>query len=234
MDQNCPRCGFTLQLIDDAPPPFCAQCGLPQLRVSPDAQAYLTPDAAHVPDAETQTKSGVDWPAALRLVGIAALVGVVPPAVLPGALSSGSLGGPTLLLTPMLTLGVLSLYHRSRPRRTIDGAIGARMGALLGLVMGCAVALLTGIAGFVMRYGYHSHDVGDKIQAEMTQVIARFTAAGPVPPEVVGFLQSPEVGAGTFIFSHVFYILVLVVVGSVCGWITGSMLKARRERNIGS
>jgi hypothetical protein len=234
MEPICPRCGFALQPIDDAPPPFCAQCGLPQLRVSPDAHAYPTTEApTRTGEAELQASSGIDWPAALRLVGVAALIGVVPPAVLPGALSSGALGGPTLLLTPMLTLGVVSLYHRSRPRRTINAAIGARMGGLLGLVMGCGVAFITGIAGFVMRYGYHSHQVDDKIQEAMAQVITQFAAAGPIPPDVMGFLQSPEFRAGSFLFSHLFYAVLLVFVGSVCGWIAGSMLKSRRERNIG-
>ncbi len=235
MEPICPRCGFTLQPLDDAPPPFCAHCGLPQLRVSPDAQAYPTPETSQrAGGSDSPVASSVDWPAALRLIGIAALIGIVPPALLPGALSSGALGGPTLLLTPMLTLGVVSLYHRSRPRRTIHAAIGTRMGALLGLVMGAGVALLTGIAGFVMRYSYHSHEVDDKIQQAMAALPAQLAAAGPVPPEVMGFLQSPEFRAGSFLFSHLFYALLLVAVGSICGWVSGSMLKSRRERNIGS
>jgi hypothetical protein len=231
----CPRCGFELQPIDGSPPPFCAHCGLPQLRVSPDAQAYASPQdaAAQTPHAEIDPGSRTDWPKALKLISVAALIGVIPPAALPGALSSGALGGPTLLLTPVLSLGVVSLYHRSRPRRHVHASIGARMGATLGLVMGGGVALLTGIAGFVMRYNYHSHTVDDAIQQGTNQLLARLADTGPVPPEILGFVQSPQFRAGSFLLSHVFFALLLVFIGAVCGWIAGSMLNARRERSVG-
>lgn len=234
MHPICPRCGFHLQPIDDAPPPFCGQCGLAQLRVSPDAHAYPVPaGTATAPVAGTApASSDIDWPKALRYVAVAALLGVGPPAAIPGALTSGGLGGPTLLLTPALTLVLISVYHQTRPRRTINAAIGARIGALLGLVMGALVAFVAGTAGFILRYHYGSHQVDDKIQEAMAQLPTQLTT-GPMPPELAGFLQSSEFRAGSFLMSHVFFALLLILVGCICGWIAGSMLRARRDRHLG-
>ncbi len=237
MSDSCPRCGFVLRPIDDDPPPFCAQCGLPQLRVSDEAvsQPQIPGNAAaHAAEmANGQGDPQIDWPMALKLVGVGALVGVVPPMCLPGQLTDGTVTGVALLLTPGLTVVMVSWYYRSRPRRPISSTVGVRIGAALGLAMGCLIALATGISGFVLRYSYHSHAIDDKIQQETTQMAAQWAAAGTATPELAGFLQSPEFRAGAFILSHVIALLMLMAVAAVCGWLAGALLRARRQRHAG-
>ncbi|MGI4854979.1 MAG: hypothetical protein ACRYF4_13155 [Janthinobacterium lividum] len=176
--------------------------------------------------------TSLDMPRALRAVGVAGLVGVVPACLLPGSLVSGEVGGLALLLTPALAVGAVLFYGRSRPPVVASAVAGRRIGALLGLWMGSLIAAATGIAGYVLRYGYHSHVMDDKIGQAAAQMPAQLRAAGPTPPELLAFLQTPEFRAGTFIFGHVFSLVLLVAVGSLCGWMASTVLRARRQRSI--
>lgn len=233
MVTSCPRCGGSLPPIDDSLPAFCPQCGLPQLRVSEDALRSaatdgLQPNGTALPLA----KYGLDMPRALRTVAVAGLLGVVPASLLPGAVMAGGVGGMALLLTPALAVGSVYFYGRSRPPVVVPSASGTRLGALLGLWMGSLIAMVTGIAGYVLRYGYHSHAMDDKIEQAAAQMPVQLRAAGPPPPELLAFLKTPEFRAGTFIFGHVLTLLLLVAAGSVCGWMAATMLRARRERSM--
>lgn len=230
MFSDCPRCGASLLPIDNAAPAFCSHCGLPQIRISEDALQSAA--AQGNTEARLAATDSLEMRRALRVVGIAGLVGVVPACLLPGALVSGEVGGLALLLTPALTVGAVLFYGRSRPPVVVSAAAGRRIGALLGLWMGSLIAAATGIAGYVLRYGYHSHAMDDKIAQAAAQVPAQLRAAGPTPPELLAFLQTPEFRAGTFIFGHVFSLLLLVVVGSLCGWMASTVLRARRQRSI--
>jgi hypothetical protein len=233
MDQSCPRCGVTLPVVEDAPAVFCANCGLPQLTVSEQAlRAVNEPAAAGGGPAPVLTGS-VDWPIALRILTVAALIGVVPAAVMPGAVVDSTVGSLSLLLTPVLSLVAVGMYHRSRPRREVSPSIGSRMGATLGLMMGSLIALITGIAGFVLRYHYHSHAMDDRINQASNAMMAQIAATSPPPPELMGFIQSPEFHAGSFITGHALTVLLLVLAGSICGWIAGAALRARRQRHAG-
>ncbi|MGI4757138.1 MAG: hypothetical protein ACRYGF_09845 [Janthinobacterium lividum] len=175
----------------------------------------------------------VDWSRALRMIGLVGLLGVVPASLLPGALVAGEVGGLVLLMTPLLALGAVFGYGRSQPAGTVSSAGGTRMGALLGLWMGALTAAITGVAGYVLRYGYHSRAMDEKMDQAVALMPAQLQAAGsPPPPELLAFLHTPEFRAGTFILGHVFTVLLLVAAGSVCGWMAATMLRARRQRNI--
>jgi hypothetical protein len=191
------------------------------------------PYAAAIDEVRQARSELIDWSMALRAACLAALIGVVPPSCLPGALTGGVVGGLALLVIPVLTLGVVSVYHRSRPRRMVSPAIGVRIGAMLGLIMGALIALVTGVSGFILRYGYHSHAMADKIEQASDQMMVQLSAAGPIPRELLNFFRSPEFHAGTFILGHVISLLLLVAIGSICGWMAGALLRARRQRNIG-
>ena len=227
MDSICPRCGATLQSVDHAPPLFCGQCGLPQLRVSEDALTAATP--APPP---AQAVAGVDWRRAFRILALTATAGVAVPSVLPGALASGAIAGVSLLMTPVLTLASVFAYGRGRYGRVTTTAAGAHIGAVLGLLLGALIAFVTGVAGFVLRYGYHSHTMDDIIGQAMgqmpAQLASQMASVGPPPPELLAFIASPEFRAGSFIFGHVFWMLLLVAVGSVCGWMSAAILRTRR------
>jgi hypothetical protein len=226
MEQICPRCGAPLQFVDHAPALFCGQCGLPQLRVSEDA---LIGSAPTLPLA--QAAGAVDWPRALRILTVTAALGVVVPSLLPGALTSGAIAGVALLMVPVLTLVSVFTYGRGHSQRPASTSAGAHIGAVLGLLMGAAIAFVTGIAGFVLRYGYHSRAMDNNISLAMNQMPAQLTAqmasVGPPPPELLAFIASPEFRAGSFIFGHAFWLLLLVGAGSLCGWLSAAILRTR-------
>ena len=233
MEESCPRCGAALPVVDDAPASFCAHCGLPQLTVSEGALRQANdPQPGQAPaHAAAAYAPALDWPVALRILAVAAVAGVLPAAFLPGSVADGTVSGPSLMLMPLLTLVAVGVYQRSRPQRMMSGAAGARMGATLGLFLGALIALITGIAGFVLRYRFGSHTMDDKISAATGAMLKQVTDAAPQPPEMLGFLKSPEFRAGGFIAGHGFTVLLLIFVGSVCGWVAGALLRARRQRD---
>ena len=227
MDPTCPRCGAPLHFVDGAPPPFCSQCGLPQLRVSEDALAVALP----VQD-QPQAPGLVEWPAAFRILVPAAVCGVAIPSLLPGALASGGVAGVSLLMLPVLTLATIFAYNRGRSPRTTTKSAGAHIGAVLGLLIGASIAFVTGLAGFVLRYGYHSRAMDDSISQVMAQLPAQLAtqmaSTGPPPPELLAFIASPEFRAGSFLVGHVFWLLLLVAAASICGWTSAAILRTRQ------
>ncbi len=231
MDSICPRCGAALPYADHASPVFCGQCGLPQLRVSEDALTAASP----VQPAEAV--GTLSWSRAFRILALTATLGVAIPSILPGALSSGAAAGVALLLTPVLTLVSVFTYGRGRLGRTTSTSAGAHIGAVLGLLMGAFIAFATGVAGFVLRYGYHSHAMDDTIGQAMNQMpvqlAAQMASVGPPPPELLAFIASPEFRAGSFLFGHVFWLVLLVAAGSVCGWMSAVILRTRRPPEAG-
>ncbi len=175
----------------------------------------------------------VNWVRALRLVALASIAGIGLPSLVPGAVVSGALAGMGLLVMPVLAALVVFTYSRSRPPHVLEPGDGGRLGALLGLSMGCLLALVTGITGFVLRYIRHSHSMDEWISKATAQVPAQISAAGPPSADLLGLIQSPEFRAATFILSHVFSLLLLVAVGTLCGWGSASIVRHRRQRSIG-
>jgi hypothetical protein len=237
MDSSCPRCGATLLPVDDSPAHFCGRCGLPQLRVSEDAQVSAATLPLQMRGGEVDGNGNsvspelIDWWLALRVIALAAVLGTVPPSLLHGALTGGLVGGMALIMMPLLTLGVLSVYQRQRPRRRMSQGVGARLGGALGAVAGSLIALVTGITGFVLRYGYHSQAVDDKLNEATNAMLAQLaTSPTPMPQELISFVRSPEFLAGSYLMGHVITLMLLVLAGTICGWLGGAMLKARRQR----
>ncbi len=184
-----------------------------------------------------QTAGSVVWSRALRILVPAAAIGVAVPSLLPGALASGAIAGVSLLLTPVLTLASIFAYGRGRFSHPPSTSAGAHIGAVLGLLIGSLIAFVTGVAGFVLRYGYHSRamddTIGQAISQMPTQLASQMASVGPPPPELLAFIASPEFRAGSFIFGHVFWLLVLVAVGSVCGWMSAAILRTRSAPDAG-
>lgn len=230
MTEHCARCGAALPIVDGDTAAFCAVCGLPQLRVSSEAVVSVTPQDGDAEPEKRIDHPRLDWGTGLRMVALVAAVGAIAPSLLPGAVSTGSAGGLSLLAMPLLTVAAVTLYHRSRPRREISPVIGGRLGATLGLMVGAWIAFLTGAFGFALRYHYHSTAMDNALQQGFDSMMVRMQEAGPQPPELIGFIRSPEFLAGSFLMGHVFSILLLVMTGTVCGWLAGALLRSRRQR----
>lgn len=171
-------------------------------------------------------------PRALRVVATIGAIAVTVASLLPGALVSGAVGGLLLVFTPLITGAAVYMYSRSRPPALASPTSGARLGALLGLWMGALFAMVTGIAGFILRYGYHSQVVGEKIEQAAAQVPAQLQATGPPPPELLQMLKTPEFLAASFIVGHALSVLLLVLAGALCGWMAATLLRVQRQRTI--
>ena len=229
MPVGCARCGAEIPRVNGDLTAFCGACGLPRLRVSPDAVkadvAAATPDATHA------VRPILDWAAALRGAAAVSVLGAIGPALLPGAAVSGSSGGISLLLMPLMVIALVSLYHRSRPRRDITPAIGGRLGAVLGLLVGAWVALIAGVVGFVQRYRYGSHAMDDLFRQSAENMGQRLQGS-PMLPDAMRMAESPEFHAGSLIMGHVLSLLLLVFAGTVSGWMAGAVLRSRRQRMV--
>jgi F0F1-type ATP synthase assembly protein I len=235
MEQSCPRCAATLPEVENGPAAFCAHCGLPQLTVSEQAlrehDATLTPLGAQSTGGPSGNATSIDWPVAMRILAVATVAGMLPAAVIPSSVADGTVGGLSLLLVPMLSVAVVAFYQRTRPLREMSPATGTRLGGTLGLMMGSLIAFITGIVGFVLRYRFQSHTMDDKIRAASDAMLKQIMETSPPPQELLGFLQSPEFHAGSFLAGYGMTVLLLIFAGSICGWIAGALLRAR-QRNI--
>lgn len=230
MPELCPRCEAILPLLDGTPAAFCAACGLPQLRVPEESleQVVSAPDAT--PGIPVQTGT-VEWTLAFRVLFVAALLGLIPSLLKPEIVVVGGGGFLTSLLLPLLILGSGAAYLRRRPYPPFTVGMGARLGVVLALLLSVALAMVSGVAGFILRYGMHSRVVQGSLDVAFQEFGARMSASGtPVP---AALLQWPEVRAGAFLLTHVLTGVLLVVVGVVAGAVAGALLggQQRRSRN---
>lgn len=227
MPELCPRCEATLPLIDGSRAAFCAVCGLPQLRVPEAEEPVPLPPA---PGGPTVVQvGGVEWTLAFRVLFAAALLGLVPSLLKPEIVVVGGGGFLTLLLLPLLTLGSGVAYLRRRPYPPFTPGMGARMGVVLALLLSAALAIASGIAGFVLRYGLHSHIVQSNLDVAFQEFAARMNSSGTPVPQAL--MQWPEVRAGAFLFTHVFTCVLLLVVGAVAGAVAGALLGGQQRRS---
>lgn len=229
MDVFCPRCNSPLLCEGEITPSFCHVCGLPQLRVSADAIASPEPASAAPETAPyMHPHSRQDWRAALNIVFLASLAGALPPMLVPGAVENGVVGGMVLLISPVLTIAAVLVYHRRRGRRALNSGMGARMGALLGLMMGFWIAAGTGIKGFVLRYHYGSRVLEQKVAEAMRAVPSQLQSAGQIPPDALARLQQPEFRAAAFLLGYLFTTALLLLCCTLFGSVAAAMLRARR------
>jgi len=147
VEHPCYKCGAN---VEDGTP-FCPRCAAPQIRVAgpePTPPAIPAPEvaidqyASHAP-----LPSAFEWSQALLSAGIALLVAIV----IMGLSRSTALG--------MVAAGFLSvmLYRRRCPLANVTAGMGARIGALTGLLgFGFVAATLAVWTG--LRSGKEIHD----------------------------------------------------------------------------
>lgn len=231
MPEHCPRCEAALPQIDGSSAAFCAVCGLPQLRVSEDAlqQANATPSPAQ---GSSLQAGAVEWTLAFRVLFFAGLLGLLPSLLRPEVLVTGGGGIPTLLLLPLLVLGSGAAYLRRRPYPPFTPGMGTRMGTVLALGLWAALAVASGVVGFIMRYGMHSRVVQTNLDAALQLSQTWMSGGGgTVSPEWAAMVHWPEMRAGAFLFSHVMTGALLLLVGAAAGAIGGALLQGQQRRS---
>ncbi|WP_419804436.1 hypothetical protein [Terriglobus sp.] len=230
-----------LPLVEGEPASFCAQCGLPQLRVSEsvlEAAETLRLESAEEDGAPAVQPGGVtdtlpgalDWPVMLRVLLVATAVGLLPAVLLRDLLFSGAVGFAAMFLLPLLGLASGVAYLRWRPATRMTAGAGAQMGLALGTMLAFAESAVTGIASFALRYGRHNRSLQQNFDAVMQQASAQVRATQPdAPATLFAAMQTPEWHAGWFLVMQGALMLMLVVAGAIAGLVAGALLGARQR-----
>ena len=226
MHEFCHRCGGELPSGDGAPP-FCPHCGAPQIYLLEHDEPAKASSAENTTDVPAPPRpQQVDWKMAIRCAvvvgGVAAILSVV-------AMRVEVLSPLTWLWTVSGSLTALALYQKRRPLAWMDAAVGARIGAVVGLALITCMGVSMAAAGLVARYGLHSMAAFD---AEFTQQlhaqIEHAAAANPQSPEVMRYLNSPEFRAGIMLTGFAILGGILLVLSTVGGAVSG-FLRTRRK-----
>jgi hypothetical protein len=227
MDHPCYKCGHG---VEDGRP-FCLQCGAPQIRVAMPETATpaiaggvpsgdlpifssdppAVPASLRVPALST----GIEWPRAMRVCAIAALVGAL--------LMTLGLMVPVLAVLGAGSLAV-TLYHRRSPAWLVSARSGAQVGAVCGV-------LFFGIAAVFETVAMAALHNGGQLRQKMLEALQQAASRSNDPQVQAAFdrLKTPEGIALMLVFGMAVLFLVSIAAGSLAGALTGSFL-GRRNR----
>ncbi len=224
MEHACHQCGTPLE--DSTP--FCKHCGAPQIRVMgdepttaampPGTPAEAQPPAQPVPldGAPAAAPSGVDWSQAAPAAALAglmlALAWVIP--VL----------GFLLWLVAGGTIGV-AIYRRRIPQAELTPGLGARIGALTGLLGFIAFAALFAVELIATRGSGHFRQL---LQQVIEQAAAR--NADPRAQQAIQQLMTPAGMALMVTIVLVFFLAAFLALSSAGGAFGGWLLGRKTDR----
>jgi hypothetical protein len=221
MEHSCYKCGH---VVADGKP-FCGECGAPQIRVavaesaaaaarpaseSPNLIPALADASALLRGLNVPRIAAIEWPRALPLCAIAALVAAL----------IMSLG----LMIPLLAaLGAgflaVNLYHR----RSAAWAGNARSGAQLGAVCGAMFfAIAAVLQTAVMAILHTQGQVREKIMDALQQAATR--SSDPQVQIAFDQLKTPEGIALMMVLGLTALLVVSIAAGCVAGALTGAFL----------
>ena len=230
MQEFCHRCGGELPQ-GSGESPFCPHCGTPQLFLSLENQSVETggePAVREDGSATTGTlppprPQQVEWKTAIRCAAVVAGIGSV---LSLAAMRVDVLSPVSFLWIMSASLITLGLYQKRRPKAWIDVKVGARIGLVVGICLALGLGAAVASAGLVARFGLHTAGNFDaQMAAQMQEAIKRSTT--PVPPEMLGFVGSPEFRAGMMLGLFGFLSACLLVLSAVGGAFAG-LLRTRR------
>ena len=203
----------------DANAAFCAQCGAPQIGVTP---AELEPEpareVAEPGKPEVALSRRIDWSRAFVAVLVPALV------------------ASFILLVPLLNLafflwiglagaGSVFFYARRKPNAWIDSGVGARLGAVAG-VLAYAIVSIFMAAGIALADRSGKSEYRNEFLRQFHDQAAR--NPDPHAMEIYNRLaNNPEALAIVFVVMLVFLFVLFVGLGSVGGAIAGSQRRSR-------
>jgi hypothetical protein len=212
VEQPCYKCGASVE----EGVPFCPQCNAPQIRVihsellpegsfpDPQAPGLQLPAAPSVRE--------LRFPEAWRAAGLGVLAGAIPVIVLFG-LPPG---------VGMIVAGFLSVvfYRRRLTTQRFPVRVGARLGALCGILATGALALSAAIAATVF---HQAERMRTGVLDLMQQTMARMP--NPPPPQVIDLFKTP---AGLVLLGLIFIVVMLGF--SALGGVLGAALLGRKDK----
>jgi hypothetical protein len=165
----------------------------------------------------------VEWKTAIRC---AALVAGIGSTLALGSVRISLLSTLSLMWCMSASLITLGIYQKRRPAAWMDVRVGAQIGVVVGIYLALGLGLAIAGAGLISRFWMNGMGTFDSEMAARTQQAIR-NSATPVPPEMLGFLASPEFRAGMMVAGFAFLSIVLLVL-SILGGAFAGFLRTRR------
>jgi hypothetical protein len=214
VEHRCYQCGAA---VEDGVA-FCAQCNAPQIRVvtvDRSAPSETVPESA--PEQRSYSgsphRSRVEWAQALPAALIGMLIAIALSTVVRGALGLG-----------LLAAGFLSVYfyRRRNPLVQLTLKLGARLGALSG-VLGFAI---TAIASATATAVLHS---GGEIHALMLKAVQEYVSrsSDPQMQQVLDFYASRQGFILVLVLGSIMMFLLFLALSSMGGLIGAAVLRRK-------
>jgi hypothetical protein len=194
--------------------PFCGQCNAPQIRVEgafAEGPGGLGPAIQGV----TPGATAIQWSQALPSAALAGLIAAVLMFIPLGAFGLG-----------MIAAGVLAVlfYRRRNPLASLSPGMGARLGALSGLLGFGIFAVFTSVE----VVAFHS---GGQLRAALLEAVQQSAAraSDPQAQQILDYLKSPPGLALVMVLGLAFMFVVFLILSSLGGAL-GAMLLRHRNR----
>ena len=210
MQHACDKCGAA---VEDGTP-FCKQCGAPQIRVAgfePQAGSSPEPiDYPFQPDAPS-----LQWPQALPATALAGLVAAISMLLPFGALGLG-----------ILAAGYVAVrgYQRRSAAAILTPGMGARLGAVAGVLGFVFFTIFTAVEVLVFHTGGELHDA---LMQAVQQSISR--TSDPQAQQMLQYLKSSSGLALVMTMGLALMFVVFLIFSSVGGAI-GAAVLGRKPR----
>jgi hypothetical protein len=210
MEHACDRCGA---LVEDGTP-FCAQCNAPQIRVGGGSTEGISGLERPI-QGVTPGSTAIQWSQALPSAALAGLIAAVLMFIPLGAFGLG-----------MIAAGVLAVlfYRRRNPGAGLSPGMGARLGALSGMLGFGIFAVFTSVEVLV----FHS---GGQLRAALLEAVQQSAsrASDPQAQQLLDYLKSPPGLALVMVLGLALMFVVFLILSSLGGAL-GAMLLRHRNR----
>ena len=194
---------------------FCPHCGAAQIRVASEDVRQSGEPAEVLAQSRPVASAGIQWSQALPA---AALAGLIAAGLMFILVKSGVLW--------MISAGILAvlLYRRRNPGGTLSPGMGARLGAVSGVLGFGIFALFTAVEILV----FHS---GGQLRAALLEAIEQsaLRASDPQAQQYVTYFKSPPGLALFMALMLVVMFFIFLILASLGGSLAASFLR-RRER----
>ncbi|MBZ5572995.1 MAG: zinc ribbon domain-containing protein [Acidobacteriia bacterium] len=213
MEHPCYKCGAG---VEDGTP-FCPQCNAPQIRVAGVslAQSSELPEVIPGRLAGTSASAAIQWSQALPSAALAGLFAAFLMFIPLGAFGLG-----------MIAAGVLAVlfYQRHNPANILTPGMGARLGAVSGVLGFGIFAVFIAVAILV----FHG---GGELRAAMLQTIEQSATrtSDPQAQRLFDYLKSPD-GLVVMVLFWLVVVFVLFLILSSLGGALGAALLRRKGR----
>jgi hypothetical protein len=222
MEQPCYKCG---QAVEEGVA-FCPHCSAPQIRVLVAEPAGIS---AAVVDAATISPRPANLPASETIPGMATPIRwpqTLKPCALAAVVASLLMFLGLNPFVAMVSVGFLAVvfYRQYEPASLIKASVGARLGALGGLLWFGISFVLQGVAALVLRRG-------PALREEMLKKIQQ-TASSANDPQMqtlFDYFKTPA-GLTVFIVMVIFFAFLAALALGALGGALGGTLFNRRDK----